>query len=184
MTITDNERNPAVEKEAMFREAVESYRDRIYRVCRWYVSDPEDRKDVFQQILVNVWCSLDSFESRSQIGTWIYRIAVNTCLGYVRSQRRRRVVFDDRTNVDVEFVADPADEAVQARMEADIQSLNECVAQLEPVNRALISLYLEEVPTREIAEILGISEVNARVKLHRVKNSLKEQMQRRGHGTE
>jgi RNA polymerase sigma-70 factor (ECF subfamily) len=182
--MTTHDQPSASEKEARFREAVASYRERISRVCRWYVSDPEDRKDVFQQILVNIWCSLDSFESRSQIGTWIYRIAVNTCLGHVRSQGRRRVIFDHRASVEAEAIPDPADEAVQVRMEADIRLLNECVAKLEPVNRALISLYLEDVPTKEIAEILGISEVNARVKLHRVRNSLKELMQRRGYGTD
>ncbi len=170
-------------KEAQFTQVVESHRDRIYRICCCYVGDGEVRKDVFQQVLINIWCSLDSFESRAQIGTWVYRIAINTCLGYLRSEKRRKKVFDDQSAIDPETVRDPADDEERNRGEEEVQRLYDCVMRLEPVNRALISLYLEDVSTREMADILGISEGNVRVKLHRVKSSLKTLMERNGHGT-
>jgi RNA polymerase sigma factor (sigma-70 family) len=171
-----------MEKEAQFTEVVESYRERIYRICCCYVGDAEARKDVFQQVLVNIWCSLDSFESRAQIGTWIYRVAINTCLGYLRSEKRRKRVFDDQSAIDLASVRDPAEDEERYQREEDIRRLYDCVLRLEPVNRALISLYLEDVSTQEMASILGISEGNVRVKLHRVKSSLKTLMERDGHG--
>jgi RNA polymerase sigma factor (sigma-70 family) len=173
----------SMEKEGRFAEIAESQRDRIYRICCCYVGDGEARKDVFQQVLINIWCSLDSFESRAAIGTWIYRIATNTCLGYLRSEKRRKRVFDDRAVVDPGSVPDPGNDAESTQREEEVQQLYECLLQVEPVNRALISLYLEDVPTPEMAEILGISEGNVRVKLHRVKQNLKGLMERNNHGT-
>jgi RNA polymerase sigma-70 factor (ECF subfamily) len=171
-----------MEKEAQFTEVVESYRERIYRICCCYVGDGETRKDVFQQVLINIWCSLDGFQSRARIGTWIYRIAINTCLGYLRSEKRRKRVFDDGSVVDLASVRDPADDEERNQREEDVRRLYDCVLRLEPVNRALISLYLEDVSIQEMADILGISEGNVRVKVHRVKSSLKAMMEGEGHG--
>lgn len=173
-----------MDKESRFKGAIELNKDRIYRLCCCYVADNEARKDVYQEVLINIWSSFDSFESRSQISTWIYRVTINTCLGYLRSERRRKKIFQGGSDVDAETVADPDEGREQGQIEADVQRLYECVTELGPVDRALISLYLEDVSTREMAEILGISEVNVRVKLHRVKKSLKELLERRGHGTE
>jgi RNA polymerase sigma factor (sigma-70 family) len=172
-----------MDKEHLFAEVVESHRDRIYRICCCYVGDEEVRKDVFQQVLINIWCSLDTFESRAAIGTWIFRIATNTCLGYLRSEKRRKRLFEDRAVVDPDSVRDPADDHDAVRQEEEIQQLYECICRLEPVNRALIALYLEDVPPSEMADILGISEGNVRVKLHRVKQSLKAMVERDNHGT-
>ena len=172
-----------MEKEAQFVELVESFRERIYRICCCYVGDGEARKDVFQQVLINVWCSLDSFESRAQIGTWIYRVAINTCLGYLRSEKRRKRVFDDHAAIDLASVRDPVEDEERYQRDEDVKRLYDCVLRLEPVNRALITLYLEDVSTREMASILGISEGSVRVKLHRAKTSLKTMMDGDGHGT-
>jgi RNA polymerase sigma factor (sigma-70 family) len=171
-----------MKKEDRFTEIVESHRDRIYRICCCYVGDGEARKDVFQQVLINIWCSLESFESRAGIGTWIYRIATNTCLGYLRSEKRRKRVFEAQAPVDPESIGDPGGGDEDADREEEVQRLYQCVMQLKPVNRALISLYLEDVPTSEMAEILGISEGNVRIKLHRVKQSLKALMERDDRG--
>lgn len=173
---------PGMEKEVQFTDIVKSHRDRIYRICCCYVGDGEARKDVFQQVLINIWGSLDSFEHRASIGTWIYRIAINTCLGYLRSEKRRKRVFEDQAVIDPDTVGDPGDDEASHRREEEVQRLYDCVMQLEPVNRALISLYLEDVSTQEMADILGISEGNVRVKLHRVKNHLKTLMGRDGRG--
>mgnify|MGYP001224164300 CR=1 FL=1 len=170
-------------KEAQFRTAIAANNDRIYRICCCYVRDEEQRKDVFQELLINIWESLDSFKGNSQIGTWIYRIAVNTCLGYARTEKRRRKVFDETKEVDFETVSDQTAGGDAAQMEEDVRRLYDCINMLQPIEKTLVSLYLEDVSTTEMSEILGITEGNVRVKLHRIKKVLKEKMEGSSHGS-
>ena len=74
----------ALEKEAQFASAVEQHRDALYRVCCAYVRDEADRQDIYQEVIIHIWKSLDAFRGQSNLGTWLYRIAVNTCLGCLR----------------------------------------------------------------------------------------------------
>jgi RNA polymerase sigma-70 factor (ECF subfamily) len=170
-------------KEAQFAAAMESNTDRIYRICCCYVRDEEQRKDVFQEVLINIWESLDSFRGDSQISTWIYRIAVNTCLGHSRTQARRRKVIDETREVELEEIPDQAVDDEAGKMEEDVRRLYDCINMLQPIEKTLISLYLEDVGTAEISEVLGISEGNVRVKLHRIKKVLKERLEGSGHGS-
>lgn len=171
-----------MDKEALFKQAVESNKDRIYRICCCYVANDDERKDVYQEVLLHVWKSLDAFEGKAQLSTWIYRIAVNSCLGHLRTEKRRKKVFADDGAVEASEIPDETDGS--ARTDDDINKLYACISQLVPVDRTLVSLYLEDLGTREIAEILGISEGNVRVKLHRVRKSLKDIWERSGHGLE
>ncbi len=167
------------ENEAAFTSVLEANKDRIYRLCRCYVGDRDAANDVFQDALVHVWKSLGSFEGRSQVSTWVYRVTVNTCLAHLRSEKRRLKMFGDAGSEPAEV----ADENTDSDTMDDIERLYECINQLPPTERALVSLYLEDVCMREMAEILGISEANVRVKVHRVKKSLKEIWERRNHGS-
>jgi RNA polymerase sigma-70 factor (ECF subfamily) len=169
-----------MDKEAQFKALIDANRDRVYRICSCYVTDPDGRKDAYQEVLVHLWKSMDSFEGRSQLSTWVYRIAVNTCLGYLRAEKRRKKVFDEDASVETREIADESPGSMQT--ETDVERLYGCISQLEPVDRALVSLYLEDVSSREMAEILGISEGNVRVKLHRIKKSLKEIWEVTNHG--
>jgi RNA polymerase sigma-70 factor (ECF subfamily) len=170
-------------RETQFEAAVEGNKDRIYRICCCYVRDEEQRKDVYQEVLINIWGSLESFKGNSQIGTWIYRIAVNTCLGYARNENRRRKVFDENKKVDFEAIPDQTAGGPSAEMEEDLRRLYDCINLLQPVEKTLVSLYLEDLSTAEISDVLGISEGNARVKLHRIKKVLKETMEESCHGS-
>jgi RNA polymerase sigma factor (sigma-70 family) len=170
-------------KEAQFKTAVETNKDRIYRICCCYVRDDEERKDVFQEVLIHIWDGLHTFEGKAQISTWIYRIAVNTCLAYARTEKRRRKVFDESSKVDHETIRDQAASGDSAQREQDIQRLYDCINQLQSVDKTLVSLYLEDVTSDQMAEVLGISEGNVRVKLHRIKKKLKEMMEREDHGS-
>ena len=155
------------EKERMFREAVAEHRDRIYRLCCSYVADPDLRDDVYQEVLVHVWEGLERFEGRSQLGTWIYRITVNTCFGFFRAEGRRAKVFERGYG--------PAALAVEERpADPAVGQLYRCINRLSPADRAVISLYLEEMSAKEIADVLGITEGNVRVKLHRIRGRLKD----------
>jgi RNA polymerase sigma factor (sigma-70 family) len=170
-------------KEIQFTSAIETNKDRIYRICCCYGRDEEQRKDVFQEVLINIWESLDSFKGNSQLSTWIYRVAVNTCLGYSRSENRRRKVFDETRKVDFETVPDQAVTGNSEELEEDLRRLYDCINLLQPIEKTLVSLYLEDVSTAEMSEILGITEVNVRVKLHRIKKVLKEKMEGSSHGS-
>jgi RNA polymerase sigma-70 factor (ECF subfamily) len=169
-----------IDKEARFRSVLDSNKDAIYRLCSCYVMDKDARQDVYQEVLVHLWKSLESFEGRSQLSTWVYRVTVNTCLGYLRAKKRRERVFDDNAGVEADEIPDMSTGSEQT--ETDVAHLYVCIGLLDPVDRALISLFLEDVSTKEIAEILGISEVNVRVKLHRVKKNLKDIWERTDHG--
>jgi RNA polymerase sigma factor (sigma-70 family) len=170
-------------KEIQFKAAVETNKDRIYRICCCYVRDEVERADVFQEVLIHIWEGLDRFEQKSQLSTWIYRIAVNTCLGYVRGQTRRRKVFDERSSIDEETLRDDTSTEAAEEGEREISRLYDCIDQLLPLEKTLVSLYIEDVSSAEMADIVGISESNVRVKLHRIKKKLKEMIERDDHGS-
>jgi RNA polymerase sigma-70 factor (ECF subfamily) len=163
----------APDKESLFADAVARHRDALYRVCCGYVRDEADRQDIYQEVLIHVWKSLDTFRGQSNLGTWIYRVAVNTCLGWLRREKRRYQMLERaRQEQPPEDVLAEA-QAPSASGE-DLRRLYACVARLAPVDRVLVSLYLEELETAEIGAVLGISEGNVRVKLHRIKAQLRE----------
>jgi len=159
------------EKEAKFATAIEEHRDALYRVCCAYVREEADRQDIYQEVLIRVWKSLDAFRGQANLGTWLYRVAVNTCLGWLRREKRRSQMLQ-RACKEQQVVAASSGEPLPAAGKDDLQQLYSRVAELPPVDRLLVSLYLEEMTTLEMAEVLGISEGNVRVKLHRIKNQL------------
>jgi len=163
----------ALEKEAQFAAAIEQHRDALYRVCCAYVRDEADRRDIYQEVLIHVWKSLDAFRGQSNLGTWLYRVAVNTCLGWLRREKRRSQMLERAGEEQQVAEASSAEPPAPGR-EEDLQQLYARIAELPPVDRLLVSLYLEEMNTGEMAEVLGISEGNVRVKLHRIKNQLRE----------
>lgn len=162
-------------RETRFQSVLEANQDRIYRICCCYIREENERQDVFQDVWLQVWKNLDSFGNRSAISTWLFRIAVNVCLGHLRLAQRRDRLF---TSDDVD-AADPASSSLPAidapRDQArDLQRLYACIHRLPDLDKTLISLFLEDASSKEIAEVMGISEANVRVKLHRIKKSLKQ----------
>jgi RNA polymerase sigma factor (sigma-70 family) len=167
----------APEKEEQFAAAVERHRDALYRVCCAYVRDEADRQDIYQEVLVHIWKSLDTFRGQAHLGTWLYRVAVNTCLGWLRGEQRRSRMLE-RAWAERSAEATGAEYVSLSGAEAKVQQLYACIARLAPVDRLLVSLYLEEMGSAEIGAVLGISEGNVRVKLHRIKNQLREMMEK------
>jgi RNA polymerase sigma-70 factor (ECF subfamily) len=164
------------EKERMFREVIANHRDRIYRLCCGYVKDRDERQDVYQEVLIHVWEGLERFDGRAQIGTWIYRIAVNTCFGFFRSEGRRLKVFEPGYG---EAALGVAEETA----DPEVEHLYRCIGLLAPADRVIVTLYLEDLSTAEIAGVLGTSEGNVRVRLHRVRRKLKELIEEESHGS-
>ncbi len=164
-----------MDKEQQFKQILEANQDRIYRICCCYLRDEEERRDVFQNVLLQVWKNLGTFAGRSSISTWLYRITVNVCLGHLRLAERRKHIFSEEPAAENSLaIADLSAAEAPGEREHDLRRLYRCVQQLPDFEKTLVSLFLEDATTAEMAEVLGISEGNVRVKLHRVKKALKE----------
>jgi RNA polymerase sigma-70 factor (ECF subfamily) len=145
-----------------FEEIYKTYWQKIYRVCRGYLNDDDWAKDTAQDTFVAVWNQLHTFRNESAIGTWIYRIAVNTCLRQIEKQKRL-----PKTDFPVQI-----QEEETTPLDGKIAFLYQCINELKELDRIIISLELEDIKQAEIANIVGISEANARVKIHRIKEKL------------
>jgi len=128
-------------------------------------------------VLIHLWKSLDGFRGESNLGTWMYRVAVNTCLGWLRHEKRRSRLLE-RAREEQPAAVPVMGTGSETNPDEAVRRLYACVARLAPVDRLLVSLYLEEMPSAEIGAVLGISEGNVRVKLHRIKNQLREMMEK------
>ncbi|MBN2354905.1 RNA polymerase sigma factor [candidate division KSB1 bacterium] len=169
-----------MDKESKFKSVVEANQDRIYRICCSYIQDEQERQDVFQKILIHIWANLDSFKGKSQMSTYLYRIAINTCFGALRSKTTKQQLFQSISQP-LDEIPDPICPEEAYLLQEDVRNLYSCIRTLDSLDRALIALYLEDVNTKEMAEILGISEVNIRVKLHRIKIRLKKLLENNGY---
>ena len=158
-------------KQEIFLELYESNRDRIYRICHYYVPNKGLVNDLFQDIFLNVWKNIDSFRNEAKINTWIYRIAINTSISFARFSSNER---DKYKNMEEAYYSNiPDQEESNEDTEMLFKLLYQGIAQLPIVDRTIISLFLEDLSYKEIAEISKISEDNLRVRIHRIKKKLK-----------
>ncbi len=146
----------------VFEEIYARYSPKVYRLCMGYVNDPDTAKDLVQDTFINVWKYLPDFRNESGIGTWVFKIATNICLGYLKKDKRQA-----KTDLLLTL-----EEPVPESMDEHIHFLYKSIAALEENERLIISLVLEELPQKEIAEVMGISEGNIRVRIHRIKEKL------------
>lgn len=163
------------QKEIRFKEILVDNDERISKICRYYCSNEEDRKDMYQEVLVNIWKSLDKFRGDSTISTWIYRIAVNTSISYSGPANRNKKIFISHIPESVHFLLDENDNDQKYRLEEQLEQLETGICQLSVIDKILISLVLEGLSMREIADVVGLTEPNVKVKIHRVKDRLKKQ---------
>lgn len=172
-----------MDKGSRYKQIIESSKDRIFRICCGYVRDEHERQDVFQEVLINIWKSLDAFRDMSQVSTWIHRIAVNTCLTHFRIEQRRRQHIDPEASKSIDLIAQEEDAGQTEEKYRSVDELYRCINMLAPIDRAIVALYLEDVCTKEIAETLGITDVNVRVKMHRIRKVLKDLLEEKPYGT-
>lgn len=147
-----------------FKDLYQTYSPKVHRLCLGYTGNATEADDLLQEVFIKAWQNLDKFRGDSQISTWIYRIAVNTCLHHLRSQKNKK-------NVDIDKTVIKKEEEIDDK-EQQIQLLYKCISELSEADRLIITLLLEEVPYSEIAEVTAISEGNLRVKIHRIKQQL------------
>ncbi len=154
------------ELEHKFIQLVREHRSTIYTVCYMFSNAEEDVQDLFQEVIVNLWLGYDKFKGHSSAKTWVYRVALNTCISIDRKQHRR-VKTLPLTN-SFNLFEDSDDDTRQ------ISQLHERIGRLQPVDRALILLWLENLSYEEIAQITGFSIKNVSIRLYRIKERLKQ----------
>ncbi|MBQ6062121.1 MAG: sigma-70 family RNA polymerase sigma factor [Prevotella sp.] len=150
--------------EKRFAQTVAEHKSTIYTVCYMFSKDEDEVNDLFQEVLVNLWKGYEGFEHRSDIKTWIYRIALNTCISLERKKRRTPTV---RLTMDINLFEDRDEDTRQVDM------LHKRISKLQPFDRAIVLLWLEELSYEEIGQIVGITAKNVSVRLYRIKEQLK-----------
>jgi len=154
------------ELEREFEQMVRTHRSTIYTVCYMFSNDQDEVADLFQEILINLWKSMPSFEGRSDIRSWIYRVSLNVCISLDRKKRRHKTV---PLTMDI----NPYEETETNRNSRQMDMLRQRIAKLGQFDRAIILLWLENISYDEIAAIMGITVKNVSVRLYRIKEELK-----------
>jgi RNA polymerase sigma-70 factor (ECF subfamily) len=156
------------ELEERFRNLMEEHKKILYKICHSYCRNPADRDDLAQEILFQLWRSFASFDERVRFSTWMYRIALNVAISFYRREtvRGRHVMADGEGLLD-SIPEGPGDSE-------NVQTLYRWIGDLDPLNRALVILYLDGNSYREIAEVLGISETNVATKIGRIKEAFRQ----------
>lgn len=156
-----------------FKDVYNEYAPKIFRFCLGYINDRDKAQDLTQETFIAVWQNLKDFRGDAGIGTWIFKIASNKCLRQLDNEKRQQTVLKN-IPMDQSINMDESD-----RDEA-LKRLRNSIVQLPETDRLIIGLYLEDLPQEKIAEILGISHSNIRVKIHRIKNALTEKLKQYG----
>jgi RNA polymerase sigma-70 factor (ECF subfamily) len=141
----------------------------VHKICRLYTSDGDAHKDLFQEITIQLWKAFPKFRGDSKFSTWAYRVALNTAISLYRKNSKSIQTSDYEKHS--YFISQ---EDYNPEEEEQLKLMYKAIHQLNDIEKALIYMYLEEKDYTEIAETLGISEVNARVKMNRIKNKLKK----------
>ena len=152
----------------VFDEIYNEYREKVYRLCMGYVNDHELARDLTQDTFIIVWEQLPKFRNESAISTWIFRIASNSCLRQIEKQNRIR-----KSDLHAEIIDVKAD-----NKEREVQLLYQYISELPEIDRIIISLELEKVRQAEIANIVGLSEGNIRIRIYRIKEKLMQKFKK------
>ena len=152
--------------EQLFSNLVREHKSTIYTVCYMFSKDNDEVADLFQEILIKLWKGFQSFEGRSDIKTWVYRVALNTCIS-LDEKKKRRSKAREQLAMDIDIFTATDRNSEQARL------LHSRINQLPPLDRALVLLWLEDISYDEIGAIVGISLKNVSVRLYRIRQQLK-----------
>jgi RNA polymerase sigma-70 factor, ECF subfamily len=156
---------------ALYAEASAANAAAIRRLARGYEADPDRQRDLLQEIHMELWVSLESFDGRCSLRTWVYRIAHNVGASHVVRGRRWTSRLEDLESLDARISAIDGEAEVERQFSAAI--LLDLIHRLKPLDRQVILLYLEGEPAGTIAEVTGITAINVATKIHRIKSLLK-----------
>jgi RNA polymerase sigma-70 factor (ECF subfamily) len=151
------------DQELLFQSILEHHKGILFKVARAYCPDEEDRQDLIQEMMIQIWQSVHKYDDRYKLSTWLYRISLNVAISFYRksSARARNVsnldVQDDETDI-----------------EPQLKLLETFISELKDIDKALMILYLEDKSHAEMADIMGMSTSNVGTKIGRIKASLKD----------
>lgn len=163
-------------KEQEFLTHINLHKGILHKVSKMYMDNRNDQDDLFQEIICQLWKAYDTFKGESKFSTWMYRVAINTAIVFLRKEKRKV----DKYEIASENIKE--EESDSHIKENQIEHFYRAVQKLDKIDKAIIFYQLEGFSHKEIGENLGISEVNARVKLSRAKEKLKEIIKNQGYG--
>lgn len=163
-------------EEKRFIDLINEHQGLVHKVCIMYENDQDARNDLFQEIVLQLWKSFHTFRGEAKISTWMYRIALNTAISGYRKQSRN-VKTEDLRELHFNISENNSNEH-----EEESQKLQWAIRQLSEIERAMIMMALEEVPYEEIAETIGITQNNVRVRMNRIREKLRKLMFADSHG--
>lgn len=156
------------ELEHQFVTELENNQNIVHKVCTLYTNNRDAHNDLFQEITIQLWKAYPKFRGEAKFSTWMYRVALNTAITLYRKSKKR-VQTQDFDSVIFKIKTDEYDPTE----EQQLTLMYKAVKQLGDIDKALVFLYLEDKNYSEISDTLGISEVNARVKMNRIKTKLR-----------
>ncbi|WP_430897008.1 MULTISPECIES: RNA polymerase sigma factor [unclassified Paraflavitalea] len=163
-----------MEQHSIFIELIENHKGILYKIANSYCKEAEDRSDLYQEMVLRLWQGFPTYNPEFKLSTWIYRISLNTAITHYRKDKVRNKHISTIDPILVE----PPITAPNFEQSQQYQLLQQFIYELRELDKALLLLYLEDKPYREIADILGISETNVGTKLGRLKNHLKQRFER------
>lgn len=152
-----------------FLAKMEKHKGILFKISKMYMDDKDDRDDLFQEITYQVWKAYPNFKGESEFSTWLYRVALNTAIIFLKSEKKRSFIsHEDFTGYKME------QDEYNHEKEEQLEKMYAAIHQLNPIDKAFIFYYLEDFSGKQIAKQMGISEGNVRVKMNRAKNKLKD----------
>lgn len=158
----------SINKSINFMAVVQTYKGIIYKVANSYCKSVEDREDLVQEIIIQLWRSFENYNAKYEYSTWIYKIALNVAISFYRKESKRQGLTNNISEAMFFF-----EENFNKSMEEEINLLQKFIQELKELDRALMLLYLDEKSYKEISEIIGITETNVATKINRIKKILK-----------
>ncbi len=155
--------------EKEFLERIETHRGILFKIAKMYMDNYDDQKDLFQEIMYQLWKAYPSFQGKSEFSTWMYRVALNTAIVFLKSEKKKEFISRDDNLQNIKIKDENNSEE-----EHKIKLMYDAIHLLNPIDKALIFYYLEDYSGKQIAQQMGLSEVNVRVKLNRAKTKLSE----------
>ncbi|MCO6460961.1 MAG: sigma-70 family RNA polymerase sigma factor [Saprospiraceae bacterium] len=160
-----------IDKSAEFLEVIESHKGILFKVANSYCKSDEDRKDLVQEVIIQLWRSFENYNNQFKLSTWIYRIALNVAISFYRKEKSRKNISNPITSEIFNF----SDPSIPTEKATNLGILYQIISELNDLDKGLILLYLEEKSYKEISEVIGITETNVATKINRIKNKLKKE---------
>ena len=156
------------EQKNFFQEIINQHKGILFKVARLYCRDEEDRQDLLQEMMIQIWQSLHKYNDQYKISTWLYRISLNVAISYFRKSTKREQRYTPLTEKTAQIALEDKSEN-----ENQLLLLEQFISELKEIDKALMILYLEDKSHTEIAGILGMSVSNVGTKIGRIKEKLK-----------